>query len=109
MRTLTKPGLQKGQISLSTAYSCQRRRLVRLRLQASPQDRCRDQRDDEPNRERLDERQRCVQERVLVQLLVLGHLLQPRLKGCRTRARGPELLNQMRAIFVPEIRQEVVV
>src|SRR5215469_5464615 len=85
------------------------RRLVRLRSRLSPQDQRRDQRDDEPNREGIDERQRCVQERVFVHLLVPCHLLKPRLDGCITRARGPELLNQMSTIFVPEIWQEVIV
>src|SRR5580692_1161128 len=80
-----------------------------MRLRLSPQDQRGEQRDDEPNRERMNERERCVEEWVFVQLFVFSHLLKFCLDGCRARSRGGELLHQMSAIGVPETGQEVVV
>ena len=57
----------------------------------------------------MNERQRCVKERVFVQLFVLFHLLKFCLDGCGVRARGRELLNQVSAVCVPEAWDEVVV
>src|SRR6202162_3703326 len=88
---------------------CRQGRLCRLRLRLFPQDRRGNQRDGEPNRERLDERHRCVEERVVFYLLVFFYLLYLRLDGGRARARGLELLDHMGAVFVHEIGQEVEV
>src|SRR5215472_1622504 len=57
----------------------------------------------------MNERQRCVEEWVPVQLSVLSHLLKFCLDGCGARARGRELLNRVSAVCVPETRDEVVV
>src|SRR5271169_2008251 len=92
-----------------TASRCRQRRSFGLRLRLSPQHQRGDQRHKEPNRKGINERQRCVEEWVFVQLFVFSHLLKFRLDGCRARARGRELVNQVGAIFVPETRQEVVV
>src|ERR1700722_15457280 len=83
--------------------------LFRLRLRLSPQDQRGEQRDDEPNREGMNEREHCIEEWVFVQLFVFSDLLKFFLDGCRARPRGGELLNQMSAICVPETRNEVVV
>src|SRR5271170_2991985 len=92
-----------------TASGFRRGRLLGLRLRLSPQDQRGEQRDDEPNREGMNERERCIEEWVFVQLFVFSDLLKFFLDGCRARPRGGELLNQMSAIGIPETGEEVVV
>src|ERR1700691_1412219 len=57
----------------------------------------------------MNERERCIEEWVFVQLFVFSDLRNLCLDGCRACARSGELLNRMSAICVPETRQEVVV
>src|ERR1035438_3941635 len=74
-----------------------------------PQQRRGNQRDGEANREGLDKRHRCVEERIVVLLLELPQLLNLGLDGRGTGAGSPELLDQMGAVLVHEVVHEVEV
>src|SRR6185437_14760343 len=90
--TESPPGEARSGFAETDSMGCRQRRLCRLRLRLSPQDRRGKQCDGEANREGLDEGHRCVEERIVFHLLVFSHLLKLRLNGGRTRARGLELL-----------------
>src|SRR5437588_4138332 len=94
-------------ILVCASRRCRHRRLCRLRSRLSPQDRRRDQRDHEANREWLDECEGCIEERLVVQFLVLSQVLNLRLDSRITRARGPSLLDDIGAVFVHKAGQEV--